>query len=750
MQCFEMPEFYMPWPARMNPHVEEARVHAKAWARDMGMFDSPQNADGSGTWESTFDSYDPGLFVALTHPDAPVPELELLSDWYAWWFYVYDFFVLFGGYDGAGARECVPQLLALMPLDVTALPAGEPANPVERGLADLWPRTVPTKSVEWRHRFSEHIRSLAEALMRERFNRLQDKSRVLAPVEYIDTHRQAWGWSWKADLVEHALGIEIPSELYPTRPIRVLNETFADSVNLRLDIFLYQRGVDEGKVNNGVVVVQSFLDCDLQRAVDTVNNFVTSRLYQFEDTALTELFPLFEEYGTGLRTRAAILTYVKGLQDWMAGNLEWARASAYGQEADAVSSPAHLGAPYGPTGLGTVAARLGLSPQAMGLRLRSYQGVPYRAEPFELPQFYMPFSTRLNPHLDALRTHAKAWAREMGLLGPVPDARGKWGKWDEDRWDSVGFELCTALSFPDVELAELELVNDWLVWVTYAKDYFLECFKRRRDLLGAMAFLSRLPAFAPAEGAVTPVPTNPVERALADLWSRGAKDMSTSLRRPLAGCIEDLAESFMRDLTTLVQNRTPDPLDFLEMRTANMFFNGFRILILYALHLDNPPEVYLTPPMRSLAKAFETVLDAYLDIFGYEMRVEFQHDFNNGVVVVQRFFDCDVQQAVDLLSNLGASQLRQFEYTVATELPALFDELDLDTSAREGVLTYVEGLQSYMAGSLGWMLGDSPPETASQDVPAPPQRSIVPTGLGTSAARIGSLSGVGSPELVSG
>ncbi|WP_334805614.1 hypothetical protein [Nostoc sp.] len=32
MQPFELPEFYMPWPARLNPNLEAARVHSKAWA----------------------------------------------------------------------------------------------------------------------------------------------------------------------------------------------------------------------------------------------------------------------------------------------------------------------------------------------------------------------------------------------------------------------------------------------------------------------------------------------------------------------------------------------------------------------------------------------------------------------------------------------------------------------------------------------------------------------------------------------
>lgn len=30
MQPFKLPDFYMPWPARLNPNLEAARVHSKA------------------------------------------------------------------------------------------------------------------------------------------------------------------------------------------------------------------------------------------------------------------------------------------------------------------------------------------------------------------------------------------------------------------------------------------------------------------------------------------------------------------------------------------------------------------------------------------------------------------------------------------------------------------------------------------------------------------------------------------------
>ena len=40
-QPFELPEFYVPHPARLNPHVDTARAHSTQWAEQMGMLDDP-------------------------------------------------------------------------------------------------------------------------------------------------------------------------------------------------------------------------------------------------------------------------------------------------------------------------------------------------------------------------------------------------------------------------------------------------------------------------------------------------------------------------------------------------------------------------------------------------------------------------------------------------------------------------------------------------------------------------------------
>src|SRR5262249_43203790 len=151
----------------------------------------------------------------------------------------------------------------------------EAANPVERGLADLWPRTVPTMSASWRRRFAERTRNLLEESLWELANISQ--SRLPDPIEYVEMRRKVGGAPWSATPVEHAAHAEVPAGIAASRPMRVIEDTFADGVHLRNDLFSYQRETEqEGEVNNGVLVLERFLGWGTQRAADVVNDLITS------------------------------------------------------------------------------------------------------------------------------------------------------------------------------------------------------------------------------------------------------------------------------------------------------------------------------------------------------------------------------------------------------------------------------------------------------------------------------------------
>jgi len=289
MQAFTLPEFYMPYPARLNPNLEQTRAHSMAWAKDMGMLDAPK-PDGGVVWTAAqLAKMDYALMCAYTHPDCDGPTLDLITDWYVWVFFFDDHFLEEFKYsrDLAGAKAYLDHLELFMSDDPP-----EPTNPAELGLKDLWARTVPAMSDGWRQRFITSTHNLMIESMWELNN--INIGRIANPIEYVQMRRRVGGAPWSANLVEFASDAEIPDRLAHTRSLEVMSDTFSDGVHLRNDLFSYQREVqEEGENSNAVLVFERFFDCSTQEAAELVNDLLTSRVQQFENTALTEIPALF-------------------------------------------------------------------------------------------------------------------------------------------------------------------------------------------------------------------------------------------------------------------------------------------------------------------------------------------------------------------------------------------------------------------------------------------------------------------------
>ncbi|MEV0975617.1 germacradienol/geosmin synthase Cyc2 [Streptomyces sp. NPDC049915] len=685
-QPFELPHFYMPYPARLNPHLEEARAHSTRWAREMGML------EGSGIWEQAdLEAHDYGLLCAYTHPDCDGAALSLITDWYVWVFFFDDHFLdMFKRtQDRAAGKAHLDRLPLFMPLD-PATDVPEPENPVEAGLKDLWQRTVPSMSAGWRRRFSVATEHLLNESMWELSN--INEGRIANPVEYIEMRRKVGGAPWSAGLVEYATA-EVPAAVARARPLRVLMETFSDAVHLRNDLFSYQREVeDEGENSNGVLVLETFFGCTTQKAAQTVNDILTSRLHQFEHTALTEVPALALEHGLGPAEVAAVAAYTKGLQDWQSGGHEWhLRSSRYMNKGARTDSPWQA-----LTGRGTSAADVGaLLASAAQDRLRAYRNVPFqKVGPSRIPDLYMPFPLELSPHLDGTRSRLADWCREIGILSE--------GVWDEDKLRAYDLALCSAGLDPDATPEALDLSSCWLAFGTYGDDYYPLVYGHRRDLAAARLTTARLSACMPVDGEEPLVPANAMERALIDLWARTTAGMTAEQRRTLKASVDVMTESWVWELSNQLQNRVPDPVDYLEMRRQT-FGSDLTLSLCRMGHGPAvPPEVYAGGPVRSLENAAIDYACLLNDVFSYQKEIEYEGEIHNAILVVQNFFGCDYPQALGVVHDLMTQRMEQFEHVAAHELPVLYDDFALSGEARAAMQGYVTDLRNWMAGILNW------------------------------------------------
>ncbi|MEY9938193.1 germacradienol/geosmin synthase [Streptacidiphilus sp. MAP5-3] len=693
-QPFVLPEFYVPHPARLSPHLERARAHTKEWARSMGML------EGSGVWdERDLTAHDYALLCAYTHPDASAEDLDTVTDWYVWVFFFDDHFLeLFKRtQDRAGAKAYLDRLPAFMPLDLAdGMP--EPTNPVEAGLADLWRRTVPHLSPGWRARFAESTRNLLNESLWELSN--INAGRIANPVEYIEMRRKVGGAPWSAGLVEFAARAEVPERVAHGRPLRVLRDAFSDAVHLRNDLFSYQREVeDEGELSNGVLVLETFLNCSTQEAADAVNDLLTSRLHQFEHTALTEVPELVTTQRLDPVEVAAVFAYAKGLQDWQSGGHEWhLRSSRYMNEG------ALDGAARTPLGLGGLLPGVGLSAadikaltNRLGLkRIRSFTHVPHqRVGPSQVPVPAPPFPLTLSPHLDGARERLRSWCAETGLYSE--------GLWDDQLLAEMDFALCAAGILPDGSAEDVDLAAQWLAWGTYADDYYPLVFGRTGDHAAARLANARLRTLMPVRPDDAPGrPTTPLERGLADLWQRTVSGLDQGARWAVFDSVVVMLDSWIWELDNQALHRIPDPVDYVEMRRDTFGASLAMALTRLGKPALLPNAFYASGTVRAIEGAVADYCCLLNDLHSYQKEVEFEGELHNAVLVVQNFFDCDYPTAVAVVADLADSRLRQYQHLVTEELPVVCADLELDADQLAAVTGFLRELEDWAAAIHRW------------------------------------------------
>lgn len=722
-----MPQFYMPWPARRSPHVDAVREHTMGWLGAMGMFE-PGNAAG---WsEERMRRADIPLLIALVHPDADRVDLEQITDFYTWSFFVDDAFVqtFTRMRDRAAGKAYLARLGAL--LEPVGAPQPDDADPAERGLADVWARLAPRIAPALRERLRMDVLGTFDCWLWEVAAAAEE--RLAEPIDYVEMRRLTVGGYWGIDLILHTLRIELPARIAGARPVRVLDEVFCDTIALRNDIISLRKEVAEGETNNGVLVVEAALGYGTQRAVDLVNDVVTARLQLAEHVIATELAPLMELHALGLDERASLLTYVQGLRDGMAGDFQWEIGSGRYHGAGPVAwlpawSPVAGSVPIGPNAVGSAAARLGLHGRMLGVRARSHAPLPDPAgAQFEPPPIAMPHPARCHPAVDALRHAGRRWAGAMGMIDP-----GGWRVWDSQRFDEMDLALFTASTHPDATADDLVLVHDWDVWGFYFDDFFVVHHKRTGDVAGARVLVERLALFT--GDASPPLARTPVERGLADLWARSAGTIADGLRSQLAAHVHEFADSFLWELDNLVARRVPEPVDYAGMRrrTARSAFASD--LVRHALRVNLPPSLADARAMRVVE---DTVADAtalHNDLLSYTREAAVEDDCNNGVLVLARFLDCAPAEGAGVVARLIASRLCELDHALTIELPLLLDE---HPDERADAERYAAGLRDRLAGAHAWSSS-----TGRHRADARRRRELGPTGLGTAAARVGAASG---------
>jgi germacradienol/geosmin synthase len=247
-------------------------------------------------------------------------------------------------------------------------------------------------------------------------------------------------------------------------------------------------------------------------------------------------------------------------------------------------------------------------------------------------------------------------------------------------------------------------------------------------------------------------PVTALERGLDDLWRRTAGPMDADGRASLRAAVEAMFDATVWELTNHIQNRIPDPVDYLEMR-RDAFGSDLTMSLARLRHGRRiPAEVYRTGTMRSLENSAADYSCLVNDLFSYRKEIEFEGELHNCVLVVRNFLMCDQDAAIEIVGDLMNSRMRQFRHVVSTELPVMADDFELDGEAREALGRCVRELEHWTGGVLHWHRNTrrydeesllrrygpraQAPDPSSTSKADTRQWDYGPKGLGTAGARL--------------
>ncbi|WP_022947541.1 terpene synthase family protein [Methylohalobius crimeensis] len=308
-QLIYVPEFYCPFPERVNPYADIAHQHTLDWVRRFELV-----VDDDAFRRLAASRF--GWLAARAYPTAAEEELKLVSDWNTW------LFIRDDQCDETGVGKDPAKLTFLHERFLNILmgcPCSTEDGGLDKALQDLWSRMRARGSLSWQARFIHSVEEYFESSVWEAKNR----SREVYPdvATYTKMRPYTGGLYTDIELIEIIERISLPLEIRKHTAIEQLALMANNVVCWSNDVLSLQKELEQEDIHNLVIALSYEHELDLQEAVVRATEMCNEEVRKF--IALEERLPLFPT-----RHAQGVRRYVEILRSWMRGNLDWGYESA--------------------------------------------------------------------------------------------------------------------------------------------------------------------------------------------------------------------------------------------------------------------------------------------------------------------------------------------------------------------------------------------------------------------------------------
>lgn len=288
---------------------------------------------------------------------------------------------------------------------------------------------------------------------------------------------------------------------------------------------------------------------------------------------------------------------------------------------------------------------------------------------------HCPFTTSLNPHVEAAEQAGLEWARRFNLLNERRAGAGA----------RLEYVRLSALCHPQAPLERLQIVADFVTWLFMLDDTRDESEEGHRP--EEMAVWHR--RFVEVLQGARPEPQDGrFTHALYDLRSRILQFGSGSVLPRFTRSVQVYFEAIEWEATNRSQGITPDSRTYVAMRPETSAVYPCFDLISVTDRLQLPDSVFQHDAVRRLSLLANRVVSFCNDI--YSVNKERAHeDVHNLVIVLQREGRLSAREALHLAAHIHNQDVAEF-LKQAARLPKFGPAINPELAR------YVEGLCTWI------------------------------------------------------
>jgi 5-epi-alpha-selinene synthase len=301
---------------------------------------------------------------------------------------------------------------------------------------------------------------------------------------------------------------------------------------------------------------------------------------------------------------------------------------------------------------------------------------------FVFPELYCPFPSKINKYVDVLEDYSLEWVIRSRLQVSEPAY---------ERFAKSKFFLLAAAAYPDCNLEELKIGNDWLSWV-FIWDDQCDMSKLKKQPEALKVFQKRFIEIL--KGAEPTSQDIPIIHALADLGQRTRQRTSEKWFNYFLHCFNEYCRGCCEEAAIRAQGIVPDVDTYMKCRrfsvggylflTVSEFCNNFMLDDVLRRHKI----------VKQLELMTIDILAWCNDVFSASREMD-SGDVHNLVLVLHYLHNLPLEQAIKRAADMHDEQVRSL-INFKASIPSFGEDIDGELAK------YISIMHAWIRGNLDW------------------------------------------------